>query len=181
MNKGPLALTCFQFAYMSRPYLKVKESFLDKLFVNIGDIGFREMGETGVKLEDELLALAIRAFGARKLQDRQYLCGVALDALEVFKAPEKATEAPEAVVEEPVEKIEVPAETYIASVEVSEPEKEAEEMVVVAKKEPIVMSNFVYKPPMKIVVTRKTKPVVKVNKVKALRVFKRTNHEEGNG
>jgi hypothetical protein len=91
MNVGALALTRFQIAYMSRPYLKVGEEFLDKLFVNIGDIGFRKMGKVGVALEDELIAIVIRAFGS-KLRERQELCGQALDALETLEKPDDTEE-----------------------------------------------------------------------------------------
>lgn len=88
MNAGALALTRFQVAYMSRPYLKVREEFLNKLFVNIGDIGFRDMPQIGGAIEDELIAMVIMAFGAKR-EDRAELCGKILDALDTLTAPAK--------------------------------------------------------------------------------------------
>jgi hypothetical protein len=120
MNMTAIALTRFQIAYMTRPYLKVKEEFLNKLFENIAEIGFRKMGKTGVKLEDELIALVIRAFGSG-LQERQNLCGHALEALEILVRPDK------------VEKSKTPDETFIIRFEVPEIEKGVQKMVIPSK------------------------------------------------
>ena len=70
-------LVVLQFMYMTRPHLKVGERFLDALCTNIKKLSLSE------ELEISMLALAIKAFGA-KLTQRQELCGRALDALDVL-------------------------------------------------------------------------------------------------
>lgn len=72
-----IAVIKFQFLYMMRPNLHVRERFLDALCRNIQNLKLSK------NLELEFLALAIKAFGS-KLKQRQELCSLALDALDAL-------------------------------------------------------------------------------------------------
>lgn len=72
-----ISLVRLQFLYMCRPNLHVKERFFEALAENIKNLKLSD------KLEIEFLALAVKAFGA-KLKERQDLCLLALDALDVL-------------------------------------------------------------------------------------------------
>ena len=82
MNK-PLVLVRFQFMYMTRSPLRVREGFLDRLIQNI-----RDMQLENEELETTFLALAIKARGSDP-EWRRELCGRALDALDILEG-EKA-------------------------------------------------------------------------------------------
>jgi len=70
-----LLLVKLQFMYMTRSPLRVKEVFLDRLCQNIKDIHLRNE-----ELENAFLAIAIMAFGAKRMQRIEF-CNKALDAL----------------------------------------------------------------------------------------------------
>lgn len=78
MEKAPLSLVKFQFMYMTRSPLRVREAFLSRLIENI-----RDMKLQNEELETTFLALAIKAFGS-KPEWRRELCGRALDALDIL-------------------------------------------------------------------------------------------------
>jgi hypothetical protein len=72
-----IAVVKFQFLYMLRPNLHVKERFFEGLVDNIKNLKLSD------RLEIEFLALAIKAFGS-KLKQRQELSSLALDALDAL-------------------------------------------------------------------------------------------------
>ena len=78
MNK-PLVLVRFQFMYMTRSPLRVREGFLDRLIQNI-----RDMQLENEELERTFLAFAIKARGSAP-EWRRELCGRALDALDILE------------------------------------------------------------------------------------------------
>lgn len=75
-----IAVVKFQFLYMLRPNLHVKERFFEALAENIKNLKLPD------RLEIEFLTLAIKAFGS-KLRQRQELCSLALDALDALYPP----------------------------------------------------------------------------------------------
>lgn len=76
-DKGKIEIVKFQFVYMLRPNLHVKERFFEGLVQNIKNLKLPD------RLEIEFLALAIKAFGSR-LKQRQELCSLALNALYIL-------------------------------------------------------------------------------------------------
>lgn len=75
--KSDIAIVKFQFMYMTRPHLRVREEFLTALCRNI------EKLELSKQSELEFLALAIAAFKA-KMARRQEICSIALCALDAL-------------------------------------------------------------------------------------------------
>lgn len=73
-----IALVKFQFMYMTRSPLRVREAFLNRLTENIKDMKLQNE-----ELETTFLALAIKAFGS-KPEWRRELCERALDALDIL-------------------------------------------------------------------------------------------------
>ena len=73
-----LLLVAFQFAYMTRSPLRVGEKFLDKLCENI-----EESDIDDEKIENRLMALAIKAFGSNPIS-RCKLCNNALGIIEAL-------------------------------------------------------------------------------------------------